>query len=61
MSNNKQSSIEWFKSLDINTRINAKSIFVLLTGVFFEDLNYLFTYTEKIEIMHQKLIIEEYL
>jgi len=61
MSNKQQTAVEWFKSLDVNTRINAKSIFVLLTGVCFEDLNCLFTYTEKIEIMHQKLIIEEYL
>lgn len=55
---NKQSSVEWFKSLNVNTRINMKEIFILLTGMNFSDLNFLFSYKEKIDIMYNKLILE---
>jgi len=58
MSYKKQTSVEWYRSLDVNMRINAKDVFILLTGTDFSKLNFLFTYKEKIEIMHQKLIIE---
>ena len=58
MSYKKQTSVEWYRSLDVNMRINAKDFFILLTGIDFSKLNFLFTYKEKIEIMHQKLIIE---
>jgi hypothetical protein len=54
----KQTSIEWYKSLDVNMRINVKDVFILLTGIDFSRLNFLFSYREKIEIMHQKLIRE---
>jgi len=53
-----QTSIEWYKSLDVNMRINVKDVFILLTGIDFSQLNFLFSYKEKIEIMHQKLIRE---
>ena len=59
MSDNKQlSSMEWFKSLNVNTRINMKDIFILLTGVNFSDLNFLLSYRERIDIMYNKLISE---
>lgn len=51
----------WYKTLDIHTRINVKQCFELLTGVKFEDLSMLFTFRERIEIMHTKLQMEGFI
>ena len=54
----KAEKMDWYKSLDINTRINVKDCFKLLTGVRFEELSFMFSLKERIEIMHDKLKIE---
>ena len=50
--------MEWYTSLDINTRINAKVCFELVTGTKFEDLAFLLSFRERIEIMYNKLKME---
>lgn len=48
----------WYKTLTINQRINAKECFELLCGVKWEQLSFMFTMRERIEIMYNKLLIE---
>lgn len=51
--------MNWYKSLDIHTRINAKAeAFELLCGFEFEKLACLFSLKERIEIMYNKLVLE---
>jgi len=51
--------MNWYKTLDIHTKINAKGfIFELLTGLKFEDMSILFSFEERIDIMENKLRIE---
>jgi len=51
--------MDWYKTLDIHTKINAKAeVYHLLTGVKFEDLSFMFTFRERIDIMYNKLIME---
>lgn len=50
--------MNWYKSLNIHSKINAKVCFELLTGTKFEDLAFLFTFEERINIMYNKLKIE---
>lgn len=50
--------MNWYKTLDINTRINAKDSFELLTGVKFEELAFILSFRERIEIMENKLRME---
>ena len=47
--------MEWYLSLNINMRIQAKSCFVLLTGVEFDQLSSMFTLSEIIDILYNKL------
>jgi hypothetical protein len=53
--------MEWYKSLDINTRINAKSCFELACGLKFEDLAFLFSFRERIDMLYNKLKLENIL
>lgn len=51
--------MDWYKSLDIHTRINVKEIFGLLTGISFEELSFMSSFRERITIMENKLRIEK--
>lgn len=48
----------WYKALTINQRINVKECFELLCGVKWEQLSYIFTMRERIELMYNKLLAE---
>ena len=50
--------MEWYKSLDIHTRINCKDCFELLCGVGFSHIDCLFSLEEQITIMYNKLKME---
>ena len=50
--------MEWYKTLDINAKINAKSCFELLCGVKWEQLSFMFSMQDRIEIMYNKLKME---
>jgi len=50
--------MEWYKSLDIHTRINCKDCFELLCGVGFSQIGFLLSLEERITIMYNKLKME---
>lgn len=50
--------MKWYKTLSINQRINLKGCSPLITGATFEQLGVLFSFNERIEIIHNKLIME---
>jgi hypothetical protein len=50
--------MNWYKTLDIHTRINLKDLSYLICGMKFTDMLLIFTLSEAIEILHNKLIIE---
>lgn len=47
--------MNWYKTLDIHARINAKVCFELITGIKFEHLATLFTFKERMDILEFKL------
>lgn len=50
--------MEWYKTLDIHMRINAKECFELLCGVKFENLAFIMSMKERLDLMYDKLKIE---
>ena len=50
--------MEWYKSLNVNMKINAKECFILLTGMDWHHAGKLFSMRERINIMYDKLRIE---
>ena len=51
--------MEWYKKLSINEKIQVKGeLMDLLCGFGFEKLSFLFTFKERIDIMHIKLKME---
>jgi hypothetical protein len=53
--------MKWYKTLDIHAKINAKDCFELLCGVRFGDLGCVFTFKERIEILHNKIQLEGFI
>lgn len=51
-------AMKWYRSLDINTRINAKTYFKMLCGMRWEEAGKLFSMRERIGIMYDKLLKE---
>lgn len=47
--------MEWYKTLDIHTRINVKECFYLACGIKFEDLAFLLSFRDRINILYEKL------
>lgn len=50
--------MKWYMNLSINQKINVKSAFILVTGISFESLDFMFSLKEKIEILYNKLVME---
>ena len=50
--------INWYKSLSINQRINLKEITGDICGMRWSDFNILFTPSERLQIIYQKLKLE---
>ena len=50
--------IEWYKSLTVHEKINIKECFKLACGIKFEELAFLFSFKERIKILHNKLTLE---
>lgn len=48
----------WYKKLTIDQKITMKEYFILLCGVDFALVGKIFTLRERIEIFHNKLILE---
>lgn len=51
-------SLDWYKSLPVNTRITMKSMINLITGVSYEYLILLFGLRETIQLVYDKLKME---
>ena len=56
--NTRQGGMKWYRSLSINQRINAKGCFVLACGISWEDLAFMLTMRERIEVIYKKLVSE---
>jgi hypothetical protein len=50
--------MEWYKTLDVNQKINLKACCEMLCGISWYDLGLLFSFAEKIAIVHSKLKLE---
>ena len=51
--------LKWYKSLPLNNRINIKDAFVLLCGIDFQSISFLFTLRQRIELIYGKLVQEK--
>ena len=47
--------MEWYKSLSLNKRINAKAVYEMACGIPFSALPSMFSFRQKIEILEFKL------
>jgi len=50
--------MDWYKTLNIHQKINAKTCFELACGVKWEQMSFMFNFRERVEILHQKLKLE---
>lgn len=53
-----ENSIEWYKTLSVNQKINLKECFILLCGMEWHEISFLFSIGEKITMAHQKMKLE---
>lgn len=53
--------MNWYKTLDIHKKINAKECFVLLCGVDFSKIGVILSLRERINLMEEKLKIEGFI
>jgi len=56
--NNVLPAVSWFKSLSINQKMALKDVSSLICGMKWEDFNILFSPRERLEILHNKLMME---
>ncbi len=56
--NNVLPAVSWYKSLSLNQKMALKEISVLICGMKWEDFNILFSPRERLEILHNKLMME---
>jgi hypothetical protein len=57
----KDKSIKWYKTLNVNQRIELKECSNLICGIRWEDFTILFTPRQRIDILYQKLQLEGFL
>lgn len=51
--------MKWYRNLSINQKINVKSCFELACGIKFESLGFMFSFSERIEMLYKKLLMEK--
>jgi len=51
-------AVSWYKSLSLQQKMGLKEVSVLICGMKWEDFNTLFTPRERLEILHNKLMME---
>ena len=54
----KSLAVNWYKSLSFDQKIALKEVSALICDIKWEDFNKLFTPRERLEILHNKLMIE---
>jgi len=57
----KLAAVNWYKSLSFNQKMALKELSPLICGMKWEDFNILFSPRERIEILHNKLILEGFI
>lgn len=50
--------IEWYKSLSVHYKVNLKECAVFICGMSWDNMSIFFDMREKLDILHEKLIIE---
>ena len=56
--NNVLPVVSWYKSLSLNQKMALKEVSALICGLKWEDFNILFSPRERLEILHNKLMLE---
>ncbi|MBP7400931.1 MAG: hypothetical protein KA954_15170, partial [Chitinophagales bacterium] len=56
--NNVLPAVSWYKSLSLNQKMALKEVSALICGMKWEDFNILFSPRERLEILHNKLMLE---
>ena len=56
--NNVLPAVSWYKSLSLNQKMALKEVSALICGLKWEDFNILFSPRERLEILHNKLMLE---
>jgi hypothetical protein len=56
--NNVLTAVSWYKSLSLNQKMALKEASALICGMKWEDFNILFSPRERLEILHNKLMLE---
>ena len=56
--NNVLPAVSWYKSLSLNQKMALKEVSALICGMKWEDFNILFSPRERLEILHNKLMME---
>ncbi len=56
--NNVLPTVSWYKSLSLNQKMALKEVSALICGMKWEDFNILFSPRERLEILHNKLMLE---
>ncbi len=51
-------AVSWYKSLSVNQKLALKEVSSLICGMKWEDFNILFSPRERLEILHNKLMLE---
>ena len=51
-------AVSWYKSLSLQQKMGLKEVTQLICGMKWEDFNILFTPRERIQILHNKLMLE---
>ena len=56
--NESTSAVGWYKSLTMQQRFALKDLSASICGISWQDFSLLFSPRERIEILHQKLLLE---
>lgn len=50
--------MDWYKNLDINTRIELKSMFPQICGVGWSEISFILSLRDRIIVLHDKLRLQ---
>ena len=53
--------MKWYLTKTIHEKITIKDTFYLLCGVKFSDLSFMFSFSERVDMMYQKLLLEGFI
>ena len=50
--------MKWYLNLNVNQKINFKYMYKMIIGFEFEDLSFMLSFRERIELGYNKLVME---